>query len=230
MDKKYLKFLEQNHFELILSPTNQTQKYIEEKQEIMKTIKTAMDGRGNLFGNELRSLLLTQLANHTTELPKGMNMQYGRFYYIADKLADRIANAEQRCKDYDTKFYTYSLSNIAKSYEYKGGNSYLVYEKVVLQKSIRIADFTGKAGVGENLYTAIKNVAEELIYNEEIPKTKLGFTFKLIEELGFSGVRYTAKLTGENVEVIFNPERCVEVKSHKVIQPSEYQELFIGNK
>ena len=230
MDKKFLNYLEESSFELVLTQINQTQKYIDDKQEIMRTIKTAMDGRDNLFSNEFRALLLAQLANHTTELSKGLNMQYGQFYYIADRLADRIANAEQRCKDYDTKFYTYNLSNIAKSYEYKGGNSYLVYEKVNLCKRINVADFTRKAGVGESLYSAAKNAAEELVYNVEIPKTKLGFIFKMVEEMGFAGVMYTSKLTGENVVIIFNPAKCIEVKTHKVIQPAEYQGFFMGNK
>ena len=226
MDKKYLSFLTENHFELILTPTNQAQKYIEDRQEIMRTIKTAMDGRDNLFSNELRSLLLTQLADHTTELPKGMNMQYGQFYYVADRLADRIANADQRCRNYNIKFYTNHRSVIANSYEYNSCNSYLVYEYVVLRKSIKLADFTGESGVGENLYSAIKNVVEDLKYNIEIPKTRVGFVFRMIEELGFEGVIYKPQNTDTYVIVVFDPDKCVNVKMHKVVQPSGYEAFF----
>lgn len=226
MDKKFLKFIDENNYELILTPVSQTQKYIDDIHSMMNTIQSAMLGKSNFFVKEFQSLLLEQLADHTTELPMGMNMQYGQFYYIADRLLERISNADQRCRNYNTKFYTNHRANIAESYEYNSCNSYLVYEYVVLRKSIKLADFTGESSVGENLYSAIKNVVEDLKYNIEIPKTRVGFVFRMIEELGFQGVIYKPQNTDTYVIVVFAPDKYVNVKMHKVVQPSGYEAFF----
>ena len=229
MTEKCFEFLKKDDFKLILTPIEQVQGKIDEINNAMTLIKDAMKGNSNVFEKELSTRLLAHLANHTVKYSPGVKFKYGLFYYKAEHLDDRIAEADSRCRNCKEKFYTDSKSNIAASYIYNKCENWLIYDEVKLCDDAQFANFCPEPKLDEDLYASIREALEELPYNAEIPKTDVCFIFRLIENLGFAGVIYKSKMTDENVWVVFKPEKYMKKLEHKVIYPADYRKFFMSN-
>ena len=231
MNKKYFDFLEQTNYAMLFTPAAQTKEYLNDSIMAMNAIKEAIDGKTNVFCDELRLLLKTQLDNHLTEIPYGTKLWHGQFRYISNNLDERIADADRRCapKWYKTKFYTISLVNISKTYDYTKSQSCLASETVKVFIPFQIVDLREEAKDNETLFAALKVTIGQLQYNSIIPTTNVDFVMKLIEELGYAGVVYKSAGTKEDVYVIFNPLKTICSINREIILSSDYGKFFKTN-
>lgn len=226
MKKEYLKELSADNYEMIFQPMNNASTYIDNKINILNEIKKAVNGTPNIFYKEIGIELLNELREHITICPAQSLFVFGRFNYDLRDLNEKIYLAEDLATRCRHRFFTHSISDIASSFDYNQKCDYLVYEKFSSYKELRFADFTSVTNSKQKLYSVIKNTLENLQYNIKTPNSKAWFVLNLLNNIGFSGVVYTSKISRKNIYIIFDPDKTLRLLEQKLIYPHDFESFF----